>query len=79
MNNLTLNEERLKNLIATDRSENPNKILKLLKSEVLNVLRNYFDINFDDLDISIIINKKGEYDLQINAISKKFLIANILE
>lgn len=79
MNNLTLNEERLKNLIATDRNENPNKILKLLKSEVLNVLRNYFDINFDDLDISIIINKKGEYDLQINAISKKFLIACILE
>lgn len=79
MNNLTLNEERLKNLIAIDRSENPNKILKLLKSEVLNVLRNYFDINFDDLDISIIINKKGEYDLQINAISKKFLIAGILE
>lgn len=79
MNNLALNEERLKNLIVLDRSENPNKILKLLKSEVLNVLRNYFDINFDDLGISIIINKKGEYDLQINAISKKFLIADILE
>lgn len=68
---------RLKNLISIDRAENPYKIEKLLKSEIVNVLRNYFEINIEDVNLSIIITKEGNYDIQFNILSKHFLKTNI--
>ncbi len=69
--------DRLKNIISSDRQENPLKIEKLLKAEMLNLLRNYFDISQDDLSLSILINKDGKYDIQINFLSNKCIIANV--
>lgn len=69
--------DRLKNIISSDRQENPLKIEKLLKAEMLNLLKNYFDISQDDLSLSILINKDGRYDIQINFVSNKCIIANV--
>lgn len=69
--------DRLKNIISSDRQENPLKIEKLLKAEILNLLKNYFDISQDDLSLSILINKDGRYDIQINFVSNKCIIANV--
>lgn len=76
MRNLVNIDGRLKNIIASDRKENPCKIEKLLKAEIINVIRNYFEVSADDVNLSILINKNGEYDIQLNVLSKNFLIAN---
>ena len=76
MRDLVNDNSRLKNLIASDRKENPVKIEKLLKSELVNVMRNYFEISMDDVDLSILINKDGWYDIQINVLSQTLSIAN---
>lgn len=77
MNELSDKNNRLRNLIVTDRRENPIKIEKFLKAEIIKVLQNFFDIATDDVSLSIIISKEGIYDIQINALSKNFLNANV--
>ena len=76
MRDLANLENRLKNIIVADKKENPEKIERLLKSEIMNVLKNYFDITSEDVSLSILINDDGKYDLQINAISSFFKIAH---
>lgn len=69
-------ENRLKKMIALDKKEEPEKIIKVLKAEVVNLLKNYFEITSEDVETSILVNSDGKYDLQINAISNKIKIAN---
>lgn len=76
MRDLANLENRLKNIIVADKKENPEKIERLLKSEIINVLKNYFDITSEDVSLSILINDDGKYDLQINAISSFLKIAH---
>ena len=76
MRDLAKLENRLKNIIVADKKENPEKIERLLKSEIMNVLKNYFDITSEDVSLSILINDDGKYDLQINAISSFLKIAH---
>lgn len=77
MNDLLSGDNRLRNLIVSDRRENPIKIEKFLKAEIIKVLQNFFDVSSDDISLSIIISKEGIYDIQINALSKNFLNANV--
>ncbi len=77
MNNLAvIGDDRLKNVLALDKRENPNKISAVLKSELLNVLRNYMDIRPDDVDFAICVNAKGNYTLQLTADVKRLKVAN---
>ncbi len=76
MRDLANLENRLKNIIVADKKENPDKIERLLKSEIINVLKNYFEITSEDVSLSILINDDGKYDLQINAISGFLKIAH---
>lgn len=76
MKDLVNLENRLKNIIVADKKNNPEKIERLLKSEIMNVLKNYFDITSEDVSLSILINDDGKYDLQINAISSFLKIAH---
>ena len=76
MRDLANLENRLKNIIVADKKENPEKIERLLKSEIMNVLKNYFDITSEDVSLSILINDDGKDDLQINAISSFLKIAH---
>ena len=76
MRDLANLENRLKNIIVADKKENPEKIERLLKSEIMNVLKNYFDITSENVSLSILINDDGKYDLQINAISSFLKIAH---
>lgn len=69
--------ERLRSIINSDRKENPYKIEKVLKAEIINLLKNYFEINSDDFTFSLIINKNGDYDVQINFLSKRCITANV--
>ena len=76
MNNIAVCENRLKNIIISDKRENPVKIERVLKSELLNVLKNYFELTSEDIDLSIMIRDDGKYGILLNAISRHIRIAN---
>lgn len=69
MKNLTC-EERLKDMIVIDKQNIPQKINKLLKSEILYLFRNYFDVTAEDIDVNIDIDEYGKYHIDIRALAR---------
>lgn len=78
MNNLVICENRLKSILVVDKKENPLKIINVVKSELLYVLKNYMDINAENFDVEIFVNEKGEYVLNINGKCKMLKMASII-
>ena len=70
--------DRLKNVLTLDKSQNPNKIVGILKSEILNILKNYMDVSQENLDFQIAVNDKGGYTLKLIADVRHLHIANYL-
>ena len=68
-------ENRLKSMMVMNKQEKPQKINRLLKSEILFLLKNYFDITADDLSFDIAVNEFGKYVIQINAECRNMIIA----
>lgn len=79
MGNLNLYESRLRSVIVSDKRENPVRIERVLKSELLNVIQNYFEVCSDNVDFSILIRDDGRYDLQLNVVSRSIKFANSFE
>ena len=44
---------RLDNVIKRDKQINPQYMKEVIKSDIYYVLNNYFEVQFDDIDISI--------------------------
>ena len=76
MNKLVVCEDRLKNILVSDKRENPIRIERVLKAELIGVIRNYFEITSDDVALDIIVRNDGKYDIQLNAVSRAIRIAN---
>ncbi|MBE5757539.1 MAG: hypothetical protein E7345_01230 [Clostridiales bacterium] len=68
-------EERLKNVLISDKKENPEKIKKIIKAEILYLMRNYFTIDSEDLNVDIIVSDSNKYKVDINFTSNTILSA----
>lgn len=68
-------QERLKNMIVIDKKENPQRLERLIKAEIYYVLKNYFDIRHDDLDVNLEVNADGQYVCNISCMSNTIKIA----
>jgi len=72
-------ENRLRQVLYNDKKENPHKVLNIIKSEILYVLKNYMEIKAEDMDIIINIDEFGSYKLEIKAsINRLKMISAIL-
>ena len=60
-------ETRLRNMMIRDKGENTRKIDGVLKAEILYVLKSYMELSDYDLDVDIVVNNRGFYDLTIKA------------
>ena len=60
-------ESRLKNFAIQDKTENLYKLKKLIKSEILYVLKNYFDVSADTIDVELSVNGDNQYDISVLA------------
>lgn len=63
-------ENRLMNIIVSDKKENPTKLLKVLRSEFINILKNYFEIACEDVFLDIDVSEDGNYCIHLNAVSR---------
>ncbi len=62
---------RLKSVLVQDKEQNPLKILGVLKADILKVLSNYMEIDYEDVDVNIVVNKNGTYDLEIKSVVRR--------
>ena len=63
-----IEERRLEKVLIKDKSENPDKMQILLKSDLLKLLQNYMEIS--DLELDFNVSSDG-YKLYVNAESKR--------
>lgn len=63
-------EERLKRIVVLDKMEVPSKITKIIKAEMLYLLKNFFEISSEDLDINISLDKDRRYVMDVKVVSK---------
>ena len=69
---------RLDNVIKKDKQINPQYMKEVIKSDVFYVLNNYFEVQFDDIDIAIDLTDNNMYALKINAVGDRMKIMQIL-
>ena len=71
-------ENRLKQVLFNDKKENPQKIINIIKSEILYILKNYMEIKAEDVDIDIQLDENGNYKLElIGKIQRLKMISSI--
>ena len=77
MGKLVRCEDRLKNMMIIDKKENPARIERVLKSEILNVLKNYFEITGEDVDVVLSVGENGRYVFSVTGESRSIKIARL--
>lgn len=60
MNNI---EKRLEQALVLEKHFNPEKIRTVIKSDIINVLKNYGEVDKEKLDFDIIILDDGSYEV----------------
>ena len=53
-----------------DKKEVPQRVNKILKAELLYVLKNFFDISSEDICLEISVDKNRRYVLDVHMTSK---------
>ena len=78
-NNLSLVcANRLKQVLVIDKQINTS-LINVIKSDLLYALKNYMEINSDDLNVEIFIDDYGFYDLKVNAKVRRVKTFNSLK
>lgn len=57
---------RLRQVLVTDKQDNPLRIYNVLKSDVLFALKNYMDISANDLNLDITVDEMGCFNIDIH-------------
>ncbi len=61
---------RMKNLLAHDKTNNPKSLNSVIKSEIMDVLLNYMDVNAVNFNVGL--NKDNTWTVAITANVKSF-------
>ena len=59
--------DRLKKVLISDKHFNPERIKEVIKSDILYILKNYTDVEADDLNFEINVADAGGYKINIDA------------
>ena len=59
--------DRLKKVLISDKHFNPERIKEVIKSDILYILKNYTDVEADDLNFEINVENNGGYKISIDA------------
>ena len=56
--------KRLDNIIQKDKENNPKYLINVIKSDFYYLINNYFEVDFNDIDIEISLND-ATYQIEI--------------
>ncbi len=62
-------EDRLRGMLACDKGSNPERMERVIKSEMLYVMRNYFEVAYEDMEVSIGVREDGKYEVNMTLVS----------
>lgn len=70
-------KKRLTNVIQKDKENNPKHIINVIKSDFYYLINNYFEVNFEDLDIAINL-KEDKYIVAIQCVGDRIKLMQTL-
>ena len=70
-----IGSKRLEKVLVKDKTEDPKRLAEILKSDVLNLLQNYMDV--ENLDINFDVGLDG-YKFSIDVEAKRIKVFGIL-
>ena len=70
-------EDRLRSMLIRDKQDSPRKINRVIKSEILFVLKNYFDLTAEDVSLDIVVDDFGKFHITIIADARNIRIAHM--
>ena len=59
-------KKRLSSVLKKDKENNPKYLLEVIKSDFYYLINNYFEVDFKDIDIDIVV-KGDAYKIAINS------------
>ena len=62
-------------MLVIDKKENPQRIERVIRAEIFHILKNFFDIAYEDMDISLEVDADGRYVLNMSCISNTIKVA----
>lgn len=77
-NLVAIGSERLKGVLIQDKKENPNKIIGVLRSEIISVLNSYMEVAESDFDFDIVVNSEGKFVVNFSAKANRLKVANYI-
>lgn len=69
---------RLDNVIKKDKQINPQYMKDVIKSDLFYLLNNYFEVKYEDIDISINLTENNMYAIDISTIGDRMKAMQIL-
>lgn len=77
MRNIECCENRMREMVASDKHEGVSKLNKVLKAELLYLLKNYLDITAEDLKVEVLYNKIHGYTISMEVKARAIKIAYV--
>ena len=68
---------RLNSIIKKDKTKNPQYVIDLIKSEVYYLLNNYFEIDFEDINVNISLIEE-KYKIDIFGVGERMKLMKVL-
>jgi len=56
---------RLKSVLLQDKLHAPNNFIEFVKRDIYTTLFNYFEINEEDIELTVEVDKAGNYIIEI--------------
>ena len=69
---------RIKDILKRDKEDFSPSLLTLIKSEIYQLLSNYFEIELSDINISYFVTEDGKYEFKITMQSNRLKNQNYL-
>lgn len=70
--------ERLNKILLKDKQNFPNKLISVVKSDIENVLNNYFELNLNSSELKIIVGEDGLIQISYNSKARNIIPLNAI-
>lgn len=77
-NSASSDESRLKKVLISDKHFNPERVKRVIRSDMYAVLRDYADVSPESMQFDIEINSSGDYEFYLRATAKRMKIFGAL-
>ncbi len=64
-------KKRLDNVLNKDKENNPKYLCNVIKSDFYYLINNYFEVDFDNINIDIKLSENNEYIIELNCVGER--------